>query len=148
MSDPSSITGSAVGVISLGIATCQVIYSFIDDARSAEDKAEDIRNGLDRLESHLERLELELSKLKTLGAASSASENVVACADALHRIRQKLTNSATSSSSTTSSKFRQQFQSLKFRFMFPFRKADLQHLRSLLESVQADLQLALSIVIM
>lgn len=144
MADPFSVAGSAVGVISLGLVACKELYSFIDDARSAEDKAEAIRNGLDRLENHLEQLEIQLSKLSPTSAITSTSTGVAECATALSRIKQALPSAV----SSNDSKLRQQFRILKLRLSYPFKKDDLEYLRSLVGSIQQDLQTAQLTVVM
>jgi len=144
MSDPFSIAGSAVGVVSLGIVACQTLYSLIDDVKTAGGKAEDIQTELDRLESHLEQLETELKKLDSTSPVAATSANVVACAKALNRIRQELP----STTSTGDSRIREQFRVLKFRLSYPFKKGELEYLRSLVKGIQQDLHTALLSVIM
>lgn len=144
MSDPFSVAGSAVGVISLGLVACKELHSFIDDVKNAEDKAEAIRAGLDRLENHLEQLETVLSKLEPTSLVAATSADIVACATALARVRRKLPDAASASGSM----IRQQFGALKFRLSYPFKKGDLDYLRTLVRGIQQDLHTAQLTVVM
>lgn len=142
MNDPFSIAGSAVGVVSLGLFVCQELHSFISDVKTAADKAEDIRASLASLENHLERLESELGKLNPTSSTTAVSADVVRCVEALNRIKDKLA----STSSGSGSVIRERIRSLKFRLSFPFKKDDLEYLRSLLKGIRDDLDLALQTV--
>jgi hypothetical protein len=144
MADPFSIVGSAVGVISLGIVACEKLYTLIDDVKTAADKAEDIRAGLDHLESQLELLETELAKLGSTSSVSAASASVAACANVLNRFRDQLPGIAMA----TESKNFQQFQALRFRLSYPFKKSDLKYLQTLVKDVHQNLQTAQLTVLM
>lgn len=144
MADPFSIAGSAVGVVSLGIVACEKLYSLIADVRTAGDKAEVIRTSLDRLETHLEELETVLKKLGPTGPVAGTSAAVLACNNALCRIRRRLPGS----SSVSDSKYRQQFQSLGFHLSYPFKKGDLEFLQSLVKDIHRELQTAQLTLIM
>jgi hypothetical protein len=144
MADPFSITGSAVGVVSLGIVVCKELYTLLEDVKTATNKAEDIRAGLDRLEDHLERLETELGKFGSTSSVAGASASVVACANVLNRFRDEIPGIA----SANESKIRQKFQTLRFRLSYPFKKGELQYLRTLVKDIHQDLHTAQLTVLM
>lgn len=144
MSDPFSVAGSAVGVVSLGLVVCKELHSFISDVRTAADKAEDIRVSLASLETHLEILDSELRKLSPTSSTAAASADVAGCAEALNRIKEKIASTANGSGSV----IRERLRSLEFRVSYPFKKDDLEYLRILLKSVRDDLELALQIVVL
>lgn len=141
MADPFSIAGSAVGVVSLGLLACQELHSLIDDVRTAKDKAEAISASLDRLENHLEQLETELGKHASTSSVAASRADLMVCREAFTKIRQRLP-----AAGVNSSNIRQQIQTLRFRFSYPFKKGDLQYLKSLAKDIQGDLQMALQIV--
>ncbi|OAG06984.1 uncharacterized protein CC84DRAFT_1258202 [Paraphaeosphaeria sporulosa] len=144
MGDPFSIAGSAVGVISLGIVACQKLYYVIDDIRTAADKAEAIRAGLDRLENGLEQLETVLGKLGPTSSVAAADVSVTACANVLSRLRDELPYDA----NPTKQGVHQLFRALRCRLSYPLKKGELNYLRTLIKDTHQNLHTAQLTVIM
>jgi len=56
MADPFSVTGSAVGIVSLGLQICKGLEWYVSSVKEAKDKAEQIATETEELASLLERL--------------------------------------------------------------------------------------------
>ena len=90
MTDPFSVAGSAVGVVSLGITACKGLIWYIDNAKDAEDRASQISDRLDSLASHLELLQTIVEKFGPSQCVSATTSAITACATAIEEIRKRL----------------------------------------------------------
>lgn len=143
MADPFSVTGSAVGVVSLAIQVCKGLVWYINTARGADDRLSQIAAQTEYLATLLEWLESVSSKLNPGGLQAVTQEGVIACADALEKIREKL---ASSPGGKNGSNPGQQLRSLKRRLSYPFKQGDIEFYKSALDSVQQNLSFALQIL--
>jgi hypothetical protein len=139
MADPFSVTGSAVGVVSLAIQICKGLVWYIDSARGAKDKVSHISSLMEKLTDLLELLESVIGKLDGSISGSATKAGIEACAEALEQIKRRLAGS----SRTGDSKFRQQLKLLKHRLSFPFKQDDIMFWKDMVEGIQQNLHTAL-----
>ncbi|KAF2642199.1 hypothetical protein P280DRAFT_296468 [Massarina eburnea CBS 473.64] len=139
MSDPFSVAGTAVGIISLGIEACKGLIWYIDNVKDAKEKAEHLRRESEHLTDLLEELETSISNIEPGLNVSSSRSGIVACAAALEQITKRLQKS-----SGSQSRLRACIRDLGERLSYPFRAQDLAYWRDALGHVQQNLQTALS----
>jgi hypothetical protein len=139
MTDPLSATGTVVGVVSLGITLCTGLISYIDNVKSAKEKAEQIAYELEHLSNVLELLDNVVGKAGTSSSVSETRNGIVACATALGNIRTKLEKI----NSKRHSGFRASIHEFKERLCYPFKQGDILHWKSALHDVQQSLHTAL-----
>ena len=65
MADTVSVAGSAVGVISLAITTCQGVISYYDSWETQDQNISDAKRKIERLQSSLSALEEILPKISS-----------------------------------------------------------------------------------
>jgi hypothetical protein len=141
MSDPFSVAGSAIGVVSLGITACKGLIWYIDNAKDAKEKTLDVSARLDSLADALERLQHIVGSLQPGSGASATTTAIVGCATAIHNIRSKLGNFTTDQNQHPS--IRSRLRDIKLRLSYPFKQEEITYLRGLLSDVHQELQTAL-----
>jgi hypothetical protein len=144
MADPFSAAGSAVGVVSLGILVCQALVTYISDVKDAKERTTQISGQMDKLAAHLERLESILSVMEPSSYVAGAEEGIIACAEAIKRIRYKLGWDASAGGTT----FGTQWKDLKQKLWYNFKKGDIAYARAVIEFVEQNLQTALLALIL
>ncbi|RYN15815.1 hypothetical protein AA0115_g12770 [Alternaria tenuissima] len=90
MADPFSITGSAVGVVSLAIQLCKGLEWYVSGVKDAKDKAGKIAADTEELTNLLELLEIIVAKVDPSQSVSTTLTGIASCADAIATIRKKL----------------------------------------------------------
>jgi hypothetical protein len=142
MSDPFSIAGSAVGIVSLGITCCENLLAFIGHVKDGKNEQAQIRNRMDDLADCLERLQCVVSatQCSSNGVETVVESGITACATALNNIREKMPLSEENSDSRSLSRH---FQGWKSRLGYPFRREEILFLKDMIESVQQNLIVAL-----
>lgn len=144
MADPFSAAGSAVGVVSLGILVCQGIVTYIGDVKDAKEKTTQIYRQMDELAAHLERLESILSKMEPNAYVAGTEEGIIACAEAIKKIRDKLGWDM----SASGTKIRMQWRAMKQKLWYTFKKGDIAYARGVIEFIEQNLQTALLALIL
>ncbi|KAI4945832.1 hypothetical protein J4E91_007746 [Alternaria rosae] len=139
MADPFSITGSAVGVVSLAIQVCKGLEWYLSGVKEAKDKAEQIAVETEELANLLERLESVIGKVDPSQSVSATRTGIVSCANAIATIRKKLKPDEHSSVGGIKSNLKR----LTKRLVFPFKEADIMYWKDVLNTVQQSLQTAL-----
>jgi pantothenate kinase type III len=139
MADPFSATGSVVGIVSLGITLCSGIISYIDDFKSAKNKAEQITSEVEHLSDVLELLENIVGKASASSTVSVTRAGVVACATAIGQIRDRLEKYNRSKQPG----IRACLRNIKDRLCLPFKQADVFYWKNVLRDVQQSLHTAL-----
>jgi hypothetical protein len=141
MADPFSVTGSAVGIISLGIQTCKGIVWYIDTAKDANEKAERLRREVEQLADILESLETTVTQagLSPTSTLTVTYSGISACASALEQIKERLGTR----SSIGQSRIRTRIRVIKERLSYPFKEGELVYWKNALDHVQQHLQTAL-----
>ena len=140
MTDPFSVAGSAVGVVSLGITACKSLIWYIDNAKDAEDRASQISDRLDSLASHLELLQTIVEKFGPSQCVSATTSAITACATAIEEIRKRLGKLGKPKGT---SGIREQINDMKRRLSYPFKQEDILYWRDILKDIHQDLHTAL-----
>ncbi|KAF2873941.1 hypothetical protein BDV95DRAFT_604162 [Massariosphaeria phaeospora] len=139
MADPVSVAGGAVGVLSLSIQVCERLVWFITNVKDAKDKTAQIHAELDSLADLLELLESIIGKLNPSGSVSATRSGIEACAEAIKKIRTKISDQ----SNANDSKLRFHIKRAKQRLAYPFKQEDIMHWKGVVESIQQSLHTAL-----
>ncbi|KAH8632632.1 hypothetical protein IG631_11266 [Alternaria alternata] len=139
MADPFSITGSAVGVVSLAIQLCKGLEWYVSGVKDAKNKAEQIAAEVEELANLLELLESIVAKVDPSHTVTATRTGIKSCADAIATIRKKLKPGDQASDGGIKSSLKR----LGKRLAFPFKEADITYWKDVLNSVQQSLQTAL-----
>ncbi|KGO45164.1 hypothetical protein PEX1_000030 [Penicillium expansum] len=139
MSDPLSIAGTAVGIISLGLQVCGEIVSFCQAWRGFNEDIQNISEKADAARMPLRTLRELIEDFHTTDPAIARDlENKARSIEqVIKRLKTATDRYATGTSNTES--FRLQLK----KAAYPFKKEALREIASDLESVQAMLQTAL-----
>ncbi|KAI4684177.1 hypothetical protein J4E81_009056 [Alternaria sp. BMP 2799] len=140
MADPFSITGSAVGVVSLAIQVCKGLEWYLSGVKEAKNKAEQIAAETEELANLLERLESVIGKVDPSQSVSATRTGIVSCAHAIATIHKKLKPDGEAVNGGMKSSLKR----LTKRLAFPFKEAEIRYWKDVLNTVQQSLQTALS----
>lgn len=139
MADPFSITGSAVGVVSLAIQLCKGLEWYVSGVKDAKDKAEQIAAEMEELANLLELLESIVAKVDPSHTVTATRTGIESCADAIATIRKKLKPGDQASDGGIKSSLKR----LGKRMAFPFKEAEIEYWKGVLNTIQQSLQTAL-----
>ena len=139
MADPFSITGSAVGVVSLAIQVCKGLEWYLSGVKEAKNKAEQIAAETEELANLLEQLEFVIGTVDPSQSVSATRTGIVSCANAIATIRKKLKPDDQAANSGIKSSLKR----LTKRLAFPFKEADITYWKDVLNTIQQSLQTAL-----
>ncbi|KAI4929085.1 hypothetical protein J4E85_005709 [Alternaria conjuncta] len=139
MADPFSITGSAVGVVSLAIQVCKGLEWYLSGVKEAKNKAEQIAAETEELANLLEQLESVIGKVDPSQSVSATRTGIVSCAEAIATIRKKLKPDDQAADGGIKSSLKR----LTKRLVFPFIEADIKYWKDVLNTIQQSLQTAL-----
>jgi hypothetical protein len=139
MADPFSITGSAVGVVSLAIQLCKGLEWYVSGVKDARDKAEQIAAEMEELANLLELLESIVAKVDQSQSVTATRTGIKSCTDAIATIRKKLKPGDQASNGGIKSSLKR----LGKRLAFPFKEADIKYWKDVLNTLQQSLQTAL-----
>ncbi|KAI4678989.1 uncharacterized protein J4E88_006279 [Alternaria novae-zelandiae] len=139
MADPFSITGSAVGVVSLAIQVCKGLEWYLSGVKEAKNKGEQIAAETEELANLLEQLESVIGKVDPSQPVSATRTGIVSCANAIATIRKKLKPDDQAASGGIKSSLKR----LTKRLAFPFKEADIKYWKDVLNTIQQSLQTAL-----
>ena len=91
MADPLSVTASAIGILTFGLAICKRVSEIYESAKDSRDDIRALWESTNTLTKILTILQNVLGRSQLLGdAAQSARECVVRCKDALVLLDKKL----------------------------------------------------------
>lgn len=145
MSDPLSVAGTAVGIISLGLQVCKEIVSYCEAWRGYDEDIQRIATGASELRLPLQQLRYLIEDpslddpeiLKDLaGKAFRLEETVVRLRNTIDRLKPILSDSVPD-------KIRAQVK----KASYPFQKNALRDVASDLERIQSVLQTTLSMLV-
>lgn len=139
MADPFSITGSAVGVVSLAIQLCKGLEWYVSGVKEAKDKAEQIMAETEELSTLLELLETIIGRVDRSQSVSTTLTGIASCADAIVTIRKKLRPDDQASDGGIKSSLKR----LGKRMALPFKEAEIEYWKGVLSTIQQSLQTAL-----
>jgi hypothetical protein len=136
-------TGTAVGIISLGIQTCQILHNYYSKYKS---HGADIHNVLDQvqaLQGSLESLHNVKNRFRIEDAESSShlQQALKVCQEALNELKVIADKCATQQPRTIQARMK----NVKKRILWPFRKEVLESLQTTLSRAQNHLSFILQI---
>lgn len=144
MADPFSVAGSAVGVLSLAITTCQGVLSYYNSWDTQDQNISDAKGKIERLRSSLSALEEVLPKLSSSSvSAANVEQSVLCCKEGTVRLENFLEicrkNPAPLSLIDKIHIFRK-------KAIFPFRQSSLDSLREIVRDLEDSLGTALQVL--
>jgi hypothetical protein len=142
MSDPFSVAGTAVGITSLGIQTCQILIRYYSQFRGIHQDIDDVLKRVESLECILERLVAVNTKLGSYKSSSNLKIALNSCAQASKRLRDLVDNVSTGLEGKS---HQNRLRAARSRLMWPFKKETLADLESKLSDFQDNLALALQV---
>jgi hypothetical protein len=148
--DAFSVTGSAVGVISLGLSICQGLLAYYGPFTAFHEQICDVESRITALEGILKVLERVLNEGFAQFGSSTAQSTTVAlgsiwsCQDGLNRLQIILQKCTQTNGSNICTGFSRQVN----RLLYPFRRETLMALMELLDWLQATLNTSLQMLIM
>ena len=140
MSDPISISGTAVGALSLTISVCQGLISYLDDWRSYKHEVAGTLLQLDNIVQTLKFLEeftsAPQSSHRTSGIVERHIANCASSIEELHRFWEKHCYVDPKAPFTN-------LRDKSKRLTFPFHKSTWEDLKSTVNTMQMSLGIAL-----
>lgn len=142
MSDPISLTGTAVGVISVGIQACQVIVSYCQAWRGYDEDIQSIARKADGLRTPLRVLRKMIEDTEKVNPeiASDLKEKTMSIQRAVTRLKTT-TDRYGPTLSPEASRLRSQFK----KAAYPFRKQTLHDMANDLDSIRTVLHTTLQV---
>ncbi|KAL3458405.1 hypothetical protein BJX64DRAFT_224831 [Aspergillus heterothallicus] len=150
MGDPFSVTGSAVGVASLGLTLCQGFLDYYDPYKSFDEDVEEVLLRIESLKSLMTALEKVIqdgSLMKTSPTPEPvdlATENVQNCRNGVEKLERMLEKCKRASppGREQPSRFRNQID----RLLYPFRETTLKKLMETVNWLQSNVDTALELL--
>lgn len=148
MADPFSVTGSAVGVISLGISVCQGLLAYYDSFKAYDEQIKDVSLRVQSFSNILKALNEVLSDAQASSSILATRQGAVAldcifnCQEGLERLQKVLEKCKYSPLNLS-------FLSSKFqinRMLYPFKRDTLVTVLDTLKWLQDDLNTSLQIL--
>jgi hypothetical protein len=142
MADPFSVAGSAVGVTSLGIQTCQALFRYYSQFKGFHDDIDDVLGRVEGLQGILNSLKLLKGRFEADNHKPSSQLHLALkeCEEVLLRLK-KLADKCNATVAPGSLEDRLRYA--KKRATWPFKKETLEGLQTTLDRFQHNLSLAL-----
>ena len=138
MVDPLSVTGTTVGIVSLGLTVCQSLISYYgpwsaynEEISELASKAEGLKTTLQTVQGTLEKFE-STESIQTMGVKT----RIMSCIQALQRLEKEIEKCKKTQSP---SDFREKLQAIRKRVLYPFKRETLLWLKNTVEWLQANL---------
>ncbi|OAL48579.1 hypothetical protein IQ07DRAFT_80693 [Pyrenochaeta sp. DS3sAY3a] len=141
MSDPFSVAGTAVGITSLGIQTCQILIRYYSQFRGIHQDIDDVLKRVESLECILERLVAVNTKMSSY-ESSNLETALNSCAQASQRLKDLVDKVSTGLEGKSN---QDRLRAARSRLMWPFKKETLADLKLNLNDFQDNLALALQV---
>jgi hypothetical protein len=140
MADPFSVTGTAVGITSLGIQACQILLNYYSKFKNIHNDMDDLLRRVEGLQGILnspkgleERIEIHIYE-------PQVNLSLIACEKLLHQLK----NLADKCNATPGSgSFQDRLRYATKRTIWPFKQETVKELHQTLNSFQHNLSLAL-----
>jgi hypothetical protein len=128
MSDPISVTGTVIGIVSLGLSLCQGLVDYLGALKCRREEIESTYQQINGLQSSFSVIKAVLPKLRTDYQASGqvVRNHLRLCEDEIHRLTQLLDEFKHHDSPSGSLNMRVQFQAKKL--LYPFRQGNIHRL--------------------
>ncbi|EWG51002.1 hypothetical protein FVEG_16724 [Fusarium verticillioides 7600] len=144
MSDPLSVAGSAVGIISLGIQVCQGLISYIQSLKGQDQDIQDSLNEVQTIISILYSLKGILPKIDKSSAETPALRRCLAESEAKLREFQQFSLKLRGAESTDHDVLRK-MDSARRALLYPLREGKLKSLCQSLKGLLQNLSLGLDL---
>ncbi|OAL44379.1 hypothetical protein IQ07DRAFT_685009 [Pyrenochaeta sp. DS3sAY3a] len=135
----AEIAGTAVGIVSLSIQICERLLWYTDNVKNGRDKAENLRDGVDRLTNVLELLETSLSRRDVSPYTTMAQTSIISCETALQSIKKLISTY----SPAYEPGLRNGMERFAKRLVYPFKEADINHWKGTVNDILQTLQVTL-----
>lgn len=147
MSDPVSLAGTAVGVISLGIQACQGPYDYISAIQSRGKDLDALSRQIQSLNSAFQALKVVIPKVESLPrpnatAIDALQKCVTNCEHGVGQLQEQLK----SLQKTTTKDVKGRIIDAGRKAAFGLRRGELSSMQEKLQSTTAAAELALQIV--
>lgn len=142
MGDPFSVAGTAVGIISLGLQTCQILSKYCSDFKSFPRDVETIQRQIKGLQGILQGLYEVKERLQIDNHAPSSQLQMALkeCEETLHELNKMAEKRNPASQSAG---IQTKTRVMKERALWFYNKEDLKEVQSSLTRFQNNLSLAL-----
>ncbi|KAH5442343.1 hypothetical protein HBI23_131770 [Parastagonospora nodorum] len=142
MADPFSVAGTAVGITSLGIQTCQILYNYYSKYKGYHDDIDSVLQEVEGLQSILESLRQVKDRFEIDNNVPSSQLHIAlkACEDALARLKAMADRCNTTKQTES---IQSRLRDVKKRLIWPYRKETLADMQATLSRFQDNLSLAL-----
>lgn len=144
MTDPFSVAGSAVGVVSLGLTVCQGLIDYYEAYRSQDEEAEGIVQRLEGLSNTLEILQDRTGKLGSAHTATTQNveKRIIACASGIKKLEKLLGEFQQTPAATAGSSFSSKVETQGRKALYPFRRSTIKNLDETVRALESSLMLA------
>lgn len=144
MADPFSVIGSAVGVVSLAITTCQGVLSYYNSWDTQDQNISDAKGEIERLRSSFSALEEILPKVSPSSAiATQVEQCVLSSKEGTGRLEQFLGKCLKNPAPLS---LIDKLRVCRQKAIFPFRQSSLDSLRKTVRDLEGSLGTALQIL--
>ena len=142
MGDPFSVAGTAVGITSLGIQTCQILYKYYVQYKGFHDDIDTVLQQVEGLQGILESLRQvkERFELDNHAPPSQLHLALAACEKALAKLKQMADKCNTTQQPEG---LKARFRNVRKRLAWPYKEDTLAGLQATLSRFQDNLSLAL-----
>lgn len=143
MTDPFSAASGAVGIISLGIQVCQGLITYCSNFKAFDEDIANIRRKSEGLQDLLLALEGPLRRAEAGDGNVSAQVRgrVLDCEGGLRSLADAMQKYGSFPAPTN---LEDKLRLLGKKTVYPFKKSTLRELTTTLESLQANIQLAVT----
>ncbi|KAL3470051.1 hypothetical protein BJX99DRAFT_240167 [Aspergillus californicus] len=143
MADPFSITGSAVGVVSLGLTLCQGFLAYYGPYKSFHEDIDEILSRIRSLNALLNTLHKVVAKSHPAPVTHLATKNIVNCQQGLQKLEKMLDkcHKICPPDREKSSGLKYQYS----RLLYPFRRETLMKLMDTVAWLQSNVDTALHV---
>ena len=141
MTDPISLTGTAVGIVSLGLTVCQSLVSYYDLWKSHDKQVKEAVTRIEELENVLDVLSGRLARLPSDYEASSQVQTLtVSCKASMKKLEDIFEECCKAGNPST---LKKKFQAQRRKALFPFKKDTLESIKATSRDVIGVLNIAL-----
>ena len=141
MTDPISLTGTAVGIVSLGLTVCQSLVSYYDSWKSHDEQVKEAVARIEELENVLDVLSGRLARLPSNHEVSSQVQTLtVSCKASMKKLEDIFEECRKTGNPST---LKEKIQAQRRKALFPFKKDTLESIKATSRDIIGVLNIAL-----